>query len=202
MKRKALLLLIVLSGCTSEKPTKVGESLEPFAEIVEHRKKQHEHMLGKDSPLKDAERVNFLGLNYFAPDSSFDVKCKFQPIFNGQVFKMSTNTDRTPLYQKFALLTFKVNGIIDSLFAYKSAEEESTELFIPFTDSTNGYTTYSSGRFLDIEIPETDSINLDFNLAYNPYCAYNERYSCPIPPRENNLNLAIMAGEKKYKEDH
>ena len=202
MYRILFLLLIVLASCGTKKTTNVGENPEPFAQIIEHRKEQHEHMLGKDSPLKEDERVNFLGLNYFAPDSSFVVKCKFQSIFNGQVFKMSTNTDRTPLYQKFALLTFKVNGIIDSLFAYKSAEEESTELFIPFTDSTNGYTTYSSGRFLDIEIPENDSIILDFNLAYNPYCAYNERYSCPIPPRENNLNLAIMAGEKKYKEHH
>ena len=77
-------------------------------------------------------------------------------------------------------------------------------LFLPFNDNTNGKTSYGGGRFIDLEIPEAGSktIVIDFNKSYNPYCAYNHKYSCPIPPSENNLNVEISAGVKAYKEHH
>ncbi|MDG1428784.1 MAG: DUF1684 domain-containing protein, partial [Crocinitomicaceae bacterium] len=69
-------------------------------------------------------------------------------------------------------------------------------LFIPFRDKTSRHETYGGGRYLDVQIPDRDMMHLDFNLAYNPYCAYSHRYSCPIPPEENTLNVSILAGEK------
>jgi hypothetical protein len=75
-------------------------------------------------------------------------------------------------------------------------------LFIPFNDRTNGNETYGGGRFLDVYETGTDTLIIDFNLAYNPYCAYNHKYSCPIPPEANNLELKVKAGEKKFHETH
>jgi uncharacterized protein (DUF1684 family) len=85
------------------------------------------------------------------------------------------------------------------LTAFQDLENPRGKLFIPFTDLTNGKETYGGGRYLDIIIPETDSFILDFNLAYNPYCAYNHTYSCPIPPEENFINNQVKAGEKKLQ---
>jgi uncharacterized protein (DUF1684 family) len=72
-------------------------------------------------------------------------------------------------------------------------------LFVPFKDKTSGITSYEGGRYIDIDIPTTDEVVLDFNKAYNPYCAYNSKYSCPIPPAVNSLAIEILAGEKAYK---
>jgi len=86
------------------------------------------------------------------------------------------------------------------LFVYKSAEDPfARSLFIPFSDETSGSETYKAGRYLDLEEQGGDDYELDFNLAYNPYCAYNDQYTCPIPPRENKLPIRILAGEKNYK---
>jgi len=122
---------------------------------------------------------------------------------------MQTTTDRLPLYQKYGVASFTLNGKDCQLSLYQSQQymtslEHGNLLFLPYNDPSNGDASYGGGRFIDIEIPEKGSkkIVIDFNKSYNPYCAYNHKYSCPIPPSENNLNIEILAGVKAYKKHH
>ncbi len=118
---------------------------------------------------------------------------------------MKTSTSRLPEYRKYGQLHFHLGGKPLVLTVYQNLELIRQEkyrdyLFIPFTDETNGHASYGGGRYLDFRIPATPRVTLDFNLAYNPYCAYGGAYSCPIPPAENALPLAVEAGEKTYGE--
>jgi len=136
-------------------------------------------------------------LSYYPPDETYRVKATFKPIVGGEVFQMKTNTDRLPEYKKFGKISFFINQQALELTLYQNVEQPEY-LFCPFKDRTNGNETYGSGRFLDFSEDDLDNLVLDFNYAYNPYCAYNKNYSCPIPPPENHLNVAIPAGEKKW----
>jgi hypothetical protein len=110
---------------------------------------------------------------------------------------MKTSTTRLSNERVFGILSFTIKGFDYSLKVYQSESsvlESSDYLFLPYLDATNGITTYGGGRYLDLKIPEGDSIWLDFNKSYNPYCVYNERYSCPIVPRENLLPIKVDAG--------
>ena len=118
---------------------------------------------------------------------------------------METTKERAqpPIYNKFGKTVFKLNGKKYTLAIYQNVDLVNTAgyedyLFIPFKDLTNGEDTYGGGRYLDLKIPEGETILIDFNRAYNPYCAYNHNYSCPIPPFENHLKVKIEAGVKKY----
>lgn len=155
------------------------------------------------SPLTEKQISKFTGLKYFPPDLQYKAKAKFM-VDTASVFKMKTTTDRLPEYRQYGTLTFTIHTDTFHLTTYQNIElskreEHKDYLFLPFRDMTNGKETYGGGRFLDFEIPETDSAFIDFNLCYNPYCAYNPRYSCPIPPPENTLGIEIRAGEKEYE---
>lgn len=157
----------------------------------------------KKSPLSDQDRRTFRGLEFFPIDTNYVVKAKFVRTPSESPFAMRTTTDRVPIYVKYGEAYFTLKGKKYKLDLYQSQSllsdpEYYDYLFLPFTDKTNGETTYSGGRYLDLRIPEGDSIILDFNKAYNPYCAYSGDYSCPIPPEENDLDLAIPAGVKKF----
>ena len=136
-------------------------------------------------------------LNYFLPDESYRVQAQFIPIKNGEVFKMKTNTDRLPEYRKYGKLSFTIQNQNLVLTLYQNVEQPEY-LFCPFKDKTNGKQSYGAGRFLDFEEKDLENMVLDFNYAYNPYCAYNSNFSCPIPPLENHLEIALMAGEKAW----
>jgi uncharacterized protein (DUF1684 family) len=125
-----------------------------------------------------------------------------------EFFEMLTSDGKKRLYRQYGILSFELKGKSLTLPAYQSKRlmrmpQYRNYLFVPFTDPTNGNTTYGAGRYLGLYMPkqEEGNITLDFNKAYNPYCAYNSNYSCPIPPRANHLNAAIEAGEKKYKKE-
>lgn len=114
---------------------------------------------------------------------------------------MQTTTDRLPTYEKYGEAIFELNGKTITLSIYQSHDLRETEkyknhLFLPFTDLTNGHETYGGGRYLNLSIPTGDTIVIDFNKAYNPLCAYNAKYYCPIPPKSNALQLPIQAGIK------
>ena len=156
-----------------------------------------------ESPLTDEDFQTFRSLDFYPPNLDYRVKARFE--LNGYPIPMefSTTTDRKPVYQKYGTLYFKINGKNCQLSVYESVDngKEGTPtesfMFIPFTDLTNGDETYGGGRYMDFEAPTTEEIILDFNKNYNPYCAYNHDYSCTIPPKENNLQVAIKAGVKK-----
>jgi hypothetical protein len=116
---------------------------------------------------------------------------------------MKTTTTRAPMYKKFAEALFVINGINCKLNIYQNIDltkkpNYEDYLFLPFTDLTNGDESYGGGRYIDLKVSDSDTIIIDFNKAYNPYCAYNHKYSCPIPPAENTLSVEIKAGVKKY----
>ena len=167
-------------------------------EIKELRRARYKFMLGPSSPLPDAEKKNFTGLNFYPEDRNFVYDAEFTLIGRGTPVYLMTNTERKAPYLPAASIRFKHRGVEYSLIAYKDLESNEKTLFLPFNDASNGSGTYASGRYMDLEVPQGKNLRLDFNSCYNPYCAYNKRYSCPIPPRENNLSFEVLAGEKKY----
>ena len=148
-------------------------------------------VLPKDAISSDGK------LNYFSPNESYRVQAQFEPIIDGEVFLMKTNTDRLPEYRKYGKLSFTIQNQNLVLTLYQNVEQPEY-LFCPFKDKTNGKQSYGAGRFLDFEEKDLENMVLDFNYAYNPYCAYNSNFSCPIPPLENHLEIALMAGEKAW----
>lgn len=174
-------------------------------EISPHRMQKNLEFRNPDtSPLPNKEIKDFKGLNYYEETSAkYTIWASFELVENGREFEMKTTTDRLPKYRDYAILSFEIDGKQFSLHAYQNvafseSEDYDNSLFIPFKDHTNGDETYGGGRYLDVEIPEDDKIFLNFAMAYNPYCSYNKKYSCPIPPNENHLDIAIPVGEKKY----
>jgi uncharacterized protein len=153
-----------------------------------------------DSPIPPEQRSTFHGLNYYPPDKVFRVHARLTRLDRPEPFIIATSTGDPQTYLKYGKVEFEIQGSKMLLFVYKSAEDPfSKSLFIPFRDATSGSETYGSGRYLDLEEQGGDDYELDFNNAYNPYCAYNSSYTCPIPPRENILSVRILAGEKNYR---
>lgn len=155
------------------------------------------------SPLPEKDRKTFKGLDFFEIDTTYNVVAEFVRTPFETPFAMPTTTDRKPIYVKYGELFFKLKGKEYKLNVYQNQhpkkEEYKDYLFLPFTDLTNGEESYAGGRYIDMTIPRSNRVVLDFNQAYNPYCAYSGEYSCPIPPEENNLPLAVKAGVKAYK---
>ena len=155
------------------------------------------------SPLTEKDRAEFKGLDFFPIDKAFIVEAKFIKSKNEKSFKMKTTTDRMPLYVKYGEVSFTINGENFKLNVYQNLElikrpGFKKHLFLPFSDLTSGNETYGGGRYIDLEIPKGKTITIDFNQAYNPYCAYNPKYSCPIVPAENELLTNVNAGVKKF----
>jgi hypothetical protein len=153
-----------------------------------------------DSPIPPDKRPTFRGLNYYPPDKAFRVQARLTRFDSPEPLKVDTSTGEPQTYLKYGKIEFEIQGSRMQLFVYKSAENPfAMSLFLPFRDTTSGSETYGSGRYLDLEEQGGDEYQLDFNKAYNPYCAYDGSYTCPIPPRENILPVRIVAGEKNYK---
>ena len=159
------------------------------------------------SPLKKKDLKAFKGLAFYPIDSSFIVTAQLTKIENAPTFEMSTTTDRKPLYKEYGILNFTLKGKDVQLTIYQSQDDLQDEkyknyLFLPFTDDTSGNESYGGGRYMDVMITDINAdntIKLNFNNTYNPYCAYNEKYSCPLTPRKNHLDIEIKAGIKVFK---
>ena len=195
-------LIVILAFCFLPSFAQDAEALK---EIAEHRQKQEATFRdATKTPLQPKDRKKFKGLNYFPANLKYRVKARFVKNENPVFFKMKTTTMRLPDYVKYGEVHFTLDGKPYKLEVYQSPEISqrpgySDYLFIPFTDLTNGQSTYDVGRYLEFRIPDAEEVIVDFNQAYNPYCSYSPNYSCPIPPEANHLNVAIPAGEKKFK---
>ena len=152
-----------------------------------------ESPLNQGSPARDPRP-----LNYFDPDPAFRFEVRLRRYDNPESVIMTTSKGTRQLFNKVGFFEVGLAGENVRLQAYQSAERDDPHLFIPFRDSTSGKETYGAARYLDINVEHDDDYVLDFNLAYNPYCAYNDGYVCPLPPAENWLKSAIRAGERKY----
>jgi len=151
------------------------------------------------SPVPQEERADFTELNYFPINKAFVAPATFSPEIFKDTLRLMTNTGEERLMINAGKVKFSLQGNDYELSAFEVLGVLETSLFIPFTDETSGAESYGAGRYLDIP-PDLDPFVVDFNLAYNPDCAYNPTSSCPIPPRENHLPLTIYAGEMTYKE--
>ena len=156
------------------------------------------------SPLIEEDLVKFEKLDFFPVDTTFRVAARLKIKEDQDFFEMQTTTDRKPEYRVWATAIFSLQGKEYRLNIYQNKKaiddpEYSDYLFLPFLDLTNGELSYGGGRYIDLRIPKDNTIIIDFNKAYNPYCAYNHRYSCPIVPKDNFLDLEVYAGVKKYK---
>jgi uncharacterized protein (DUF1684 family) len=154
--------------------------------------------------LEPADFEKFKGLDFYLIDEKFIIEARFVRTPDEKPFLMPTTTARTPEYVKYGEAHFSIGKkdfVLNLFKSTKPYDEPGYEdyLFLPFTDLTSGDGSYGGGRFLDQRIPEGDTIVIDFNKAYNPYCAYSARYSCPIPPKENDLLIRIEAGVKDFK---
>jgi len=172
--------------------------------IYKDREQKDIEMLTDDkSPIPTDEKAGFKKLNYYKPNVKFRKEAGFTRFDQATHFLMKTSTERLPEYSIYGVVSFIHKGKSYSLNVYQNIELVKKpgfekHLFVPFNDETNGKETYGGGRFLDLTETGSDTLVIDFNLAYNPYCAYNHKYSCPIPPESNNLKIKIKAGEKKW----
>jgi len=183
-------------------------SLNTFAQsyseqISKHREEYKQDFIkDNNSPLKKKDLQN---LHFYEADSTYKVIAEVELLKNEKVFKMPTFNGTSSDYYRYAHVNFNLNGIKIQMTLYRSVSLSTNpvykdHLFLPFTDETNKKETYGGGRYIDLDAKEIvdGRIEIDFNKAYNPYCAYSDGYRCPVPPEENDLSLAIKVGEKLY----
>jgi len=199
-----LSILMLFANCNSSKKNSYVDEAKLFQYELNTQYADVE-----DSPLTKEDLKTFKALEFFDIDETYRIVANFELTPNEPIFEMPTTTERLPLYKKYGIAHFILNGKKCELSLYQSQQymtslEYGNLLFLPYNDLTNGKKSYGAGRFIDVEIPENGSntIVIDFNKSYNPYCAYNHKYSCPIPPAENNLAVAITAGVKAYSKHH
>jgi len=146
------------------------------------------------SPIKREDRKNFKGLNYFPENDALRLEVLVDEFPNKEEFVMQTTTGNVQHYERFGSFSFEIDGQTVKLTIYRSEHG----FILPFVDSLAGTETYPAGRYLEPDPLPGGRFFIDFNLAYNPYCAYNDMYSCPITPSENRLKVPIRAGEKLF----
>lgn len=192
--KKILLLLLLLNGFMLS----AQESSAAFQQTL-----NKEYATQGESPLMEEDFKVFKGLDFYPINEKFIVEAKFTRTPDEKVFKMKTTGTRLPDYVKYGELAFTLDGKPFKLNLYQNIELIKREgyadyLFLPFSDLTCGKESYIGGRYIDMRIPKGDTVTIDFNKAYNPYCAYNHKYSCPIVPLDNDLEIEIRAGVKKF----
>ena len=177
-----------------------------MSELDEFRKEKND-FFGRDhqSPLTHEQRHHFEGLKYFPENPDLVVVAELEPPAEVGEVTMQTSTGDSKVYERAGVVQFTVEGKPTQVTLYRPKGEDS--LFLPFRDASSGQETYGAGRYLDLAPPHHavsghgGHVIVDFNYAYNPSCAYNPEYSCPLPPRENWLKVPIRAGEKSFDED-
>lgn len=202
--RKAFLYLMLLISFVG-----ISQDDAIISEIQKAQEELNEHYTNPETTiLKEEDFKNFKGLEFYPISLKYRVEAAFIRTPDEKPFLMATTTDRLPEFVKYAEVHFTIDGEDLQLDLFKNmhpkSEEYSNYLFLPMTDLTSGDGSYGGGRYLDLLIPEEgiDTIILDFNKLYNPYCAYNEKYSCPIPPEQNDLPIRIEAGVKDFKKKY
>lgn len=175
--------------------------------IQAHRQHYKEEFIAEErSPLKGNDTAY---LRFYDPAPYYRVIANFTPTPDSPVFDMPTHSGKTKKFKLYGIAKFKLGKKNCSLHIYQNQgllkdEKYKNHLFLPFTDLTTYEETYGGGRYIDLETTDiiNNTITIDFNKCYNPYCAYAEGYNCPIPPGENKLNVAIKAGEKLFGKEH
>lgn len=191
----ALLVLLAVAACSSG-PAAPDES-GYVAEIVEEREAKDRDFREQADPVPPDKRDVLLPLPYYPPDIDYAVPAVLRLAEQRPVFEVPTSIGTIRRMQRVGVLEFTLQGQPMSLGAFvDEGTQRINDLFVPFADLTTGKETYPAGRYLDLQPTATGIYTIDFNRAYNPYCAYNEKYECPYPPPSNRLKVEILAGEK------
>ena len=167
-------------------------------EIAKGRKEKDAFMRGSDeSPVPQAKRATYPPLPYYPIDEEYRVPAALKVVSSDQMIELSLSTGQTRQMRRVGVLAFTLKGQPLTLTAFADVgDAQLRRLFVPFGDLTSGTETYQGGRYLDLERTASGVYDLDFNRAYHPFCVFDVRYECPIPPRENRLKVPIRAGEK------
>ncbi|WP_312994110.1 DUF1684 domain-containing protein [Chryseobacterium flavum] len=195
MKKYILLFLIIPMCFFSQKKSKEEAEVEKFRKEL-----NAEYLNPKETPLRDDNFKNFKGHPFFPFDIKYRITAKFIKTEDAQPFDLPTSSGKTKSYREYGKATFDLDGKSYTLTLYQSLDlikqkKYKDYLFLPFRDATNEKETYGGGKYMDLKIPEGNTIILDFNKSYQPYCAYNAYdYNCPIVPQENKLPVEIRAG--------
>jgi hypothetical protein len=176
-----------------------------YVKKINQQRDQKDHYMrsSRESPFYGNES-GFRGLNYYPVDPRYRINASLTVIENKRSVILATSDGKEKRYLEYAYAEFDLDGIHNKLLILEIMEDGPYRgtLFLAFADETSAVETYGAGRYFDIKkVPGSSFITLDFNEAYNPYCAYNDDFSCPFPPRENLMQVAIRAGEKNYKND-
>ena len=204
MRNFLIVLLIVLQACAVWPVSNAREE----NEILKFQQELNDlYKNPEETPLRGSYLETFTAHPFFPVDLKYRVTADFERISDAEPFDMPTSSGRTQQYLAYAKATFTLDGQEYSLTIYQSQRllndpEHADHLFLPFYDNTNGTETYGGGRYMDLTLPKGNTIIIDFNQAYQPYCAYNiYDYSCPIVPAVNRLNIRIPAGVMYDAED-
>jgi uncharacterized protein (DUF1684 family) len=171
--------------------------METLMSDLDEFRKEKDEFFGRhpQSPLAPDQKSNFTGLNYFSENENLRLDVTAELLNDPQPLQMQTTTGGVQVYMRHGRFKFDVDGHEAELTIYKGEHG----YFLPFVDSLAGEETYPAGRYLEPDELPGNHFIVDFKIAYNPYCAYNEMWSCPITPAENRLKVPIRAGEKIFK---
>ena len=196
-------LLLFVIGISATPAQSVKKDVKAYRENykADFLKEEHSPFYGKEEELKY--------IKFYKPKKKYKVECTFERTPKQESFDMATYSGKTKKFVKYGVLSFRLDGqdlklaVYQNLMLQKMVKYKDY-LFIPFKDWTNGETTYGGGRYFDIMISDIKEgkLILDFNKCYNPYCAFSDGYNCPVPPKENHLEIAVKAGEKSFDKSH
>ena len=183
--------------------TSGAETPEQYIERIETERDRQFKFLkyNAESPLTEEQKKSLQELDYYPVDPEYRVRARLVPVDQRVMIQIPMTDGTLERYIKQAYAEFELQGKTHRLLLLQSATEaDKRNYFLAFADETSGRETYGGGRFLDVRRDGQNSITIDFNLVYNPYCTYNPDYACPIPPKENLLTIPVYAGEKNYVE--
>lgn len=166
-----------------------------YVKSIESLRSDKDSYLKKDTASPIEDKTKFVGLKYFDVNSAFKITGKIDRVTSGQTINIMMSGGDVEEYEAYGNVKFEIEGVKYALKIFKTPEGN---LFLPFKDLTSNKETYGAGRYLDFGVDEVkdNQITIDFNKTYHPYCAYNHTFTCPVPPAENFLNMAVKAGER------
>ncbi len=191
-----IVVILVYSFVGNEEAKPIQSVDNEYITTIQKLRSDKDTYLKKDTASPIENKADFKGLKYFEINPVFKIIGKIDKLTTGQTINISMTDGETEEYEAYGNLTFEIEGIKCALKIFKTPEGN---LFLPFKDLTSNKETYGAGRYLDFGIDDVNDkqLTIDFNKAYQPFCAYNHTFTCPVPPAENFLNVVVKAGERQ-----